>query len=136
MLRNLPSVSIDAQNTISYRGNQGFVVQLNGKTLQMDAATLLSQISANEIEKIDIVSIPSSKYDNEGKTGIINVITKNTSKDFSSFQVNLKGGLPTIENYGNAKTAQRYGADILYAYQKINGIFLLVQITTETIWRV
>lgn len=118
VLRNLPSVSIDAQNTISYRGNQGFVVQLNGKTLQMDAATLLSQISANEIEKIDIVSIPSSKYDNEGKTGIINVITKNSSKNFSSLQVNLKGGLPTIEDYGNAKTAQRYGADILYAYQK------------------
>ena len=118
VLRNLPSVSIDAQNTISYRGNQGFVVQLNGKTLQMDAATLLSQISANEIEKIDIVSIPSSKYDNEGKTGIINVITKNSSKNFSSFQVNLKGGLPTIEDYGNAKKAQRHGADIVYAYQK------------------
>lgn len=117
-LRNLPSVSIDAQNTISYRGNQGFVVQLNGKTMQMDAATLLSQISANDIEKIDIVSIPSSKYDNEGKTGIINVITKNSSKNFSSLQVNLKGGLPTIEDYGNAKTAQRHGADIVYAYQK------------------
>lgn len=118
VLRNLPSVSIDAQNTISYRGNQGFIVQLNGKTLQMDAATLLSQISANDIEKIDIVSIPSSKYDNEGKTGIINVITKRNSKNFSSLQFNVKGGLPTIENYGNKKAAERYGADIVYAYQK------------------
>lgn len=118
VLRNLPSVSIDAQNNISYRGTQGFILQLNGKTLQIDAATLLSQLAANDIVKIDIVSVPSSKYDNEGKTGIINVITKNSSKDYSSLQINLKGGLPTIENYGNVKIAQRYGADLLYAFQK------------------
>ena len=118
VLRNLPSVSIDAQNNISYRGTQGFVVQLNGKTLQMDAASLLTQLSANDIEKIDIITTPSAKNDNEGKTGIINIITKNKKQDFSSFQVNLKGGFPSIEDYGNKKNAERYGADLVYSFQK------------------
>ena len=118
VLRNLPSVSIDAQNNISFRGTQGFIVQLNGKTLQMDAATLLSQLSANDIEKIDIITTPSVKYDNEGKTGIINVITKNNQTNFSSFQANVRGGLPTINDYGNQNTAERYGADLVYSYQK------------------
>ena len=118
VLRNLPSITIDAQNSISYRGTQGFVVQLNGKTLQIDATTLLSQLSANDIEKIDIITTPSAKNDNEGKTGIINIITKKTSKDFSSIQVNIKGGLPSIQDYNNDKEAARYGADIIYTYQK------------------
>lgn len=118
VLRNLPSVSIDVENNISYRGTQGFVVQLNGKTLQIDAATLLSQLSANDIEKIEIITTPSAKNDNEGKTGIINIITKQFSKNFSSLQLNVKGGLPSIEDYGNNKKASRYGGDITYAYQK------------------
>lgn len=118
VLRNLPSVSVDAQNNISYRGTQGFIVQLNGKTLQMDATTLLSQLSANDIEKIDIITTPSAKNDNEGKTGIINIITKNKKQDFSSFQVNLKGGFPSIEDYGNKNNAERYGVDLVYSIQK------------------
>lgn len=118
VLRNLPSISIDAQNNISYRGTQGFIVQLNGKTLQMDAASLLSQLSANDIEKIDIVTTPSAKYDNEGKTGIINVITKSKQTNLTSFQANIKGGFPTINDYGNQKTAERYGADLVYSFQK------------------
>ncbi len=118
VLRNLPSVTVDAQNNISYRGTQGFVLQLNGKTLQIDAASLLSQLSANDIEKIDIITTPSAKYDNEGKTGIINVITKNKSEEVSSFQFNLKGGLPSINDFGNQNTAERYGADLLYSFQK------------------
>jgi iron complex outermembrane recepter protein len=118
VLRNLPSISIDAQNNISYRGTHGFIVQLNGKTLQMDAASLLSQLSANDIEKIDIITTPSAKYDNEGKTGIINVITKSNQTNFSSFQANIKGGFPTINDYGNQKTAERYGADLVYSFQK------------------
>ena len=118
VLRNLPSISIDAQNTISYRGTQGFVVQLNGKTLQMDAATFLSQLSANDIEKIDIITTPSAKNDNEGKTGIINIVTKSNKQDFSTFQINVKGGFPSINDYGNQKIAKRYGADILYSFQK------------------
>lgn len=118
VLRNLPSISIDAQNNISYRGTQGFIVQLNGKTLQMDAASLLSQLSANDIEKIDIVTTPSAKYDNEGKTGIINVITKSKQTNLTSFQANIKGGFPTINDYGNQKTVERYGADLVYSFQK------------------
>lgn len=118
VLRNLPSVSIDAQNNISYRGTQGFIVQLNGKTLQMDAASLLTQLSANDIEKIDIITTPSARNDNEGKTGIINIITKIKKQDFSSFQVNLKGGFPSIEDYGNKNSAQRYGTDLVYSFQK------------------
>ena len=118
VLRNLPSITIDAQNNISYRGTQGFIIQLNDKTLQIDATTLLSQLSANDIEKIDIITTPSAKYDNEGKTGIINIITKSNKQDFSSFRFNVKGGFPTFNDYGNRNSADRYGADAVYSFQK------------------
>lgn len=118
ILRNIPSISTDAQGNISYRGTTGFVLQLNGKNLQMDASTLLSQLSANDIEGIDVISTPSAKNDTEGKAGIINIITKRNKKNFSALQVNLKGGLPSIETYDNKNVARRYGADVVYSYQK------------------
>lgn len=118
VIRNLPSVSIDALGNVTYRGTTGFVLQLNGKNLQLDAASFLAQLSANDIEKIEILSTPSAKNDSEGKAGIINIITKKNKKNFSALQINLKGGGPSIEDYDNKNVARRYGADVVYSYQK------------------
>lgn len=118
VIRNIPSIAIDAQGNIAYRGTTGFVLQLNGKNLQMDPATFLAQLSANDVQEIQVISTPSAKNDSEGKAGIINVVTKQNRKNFSALQINLKGGLPSIEDYDNNNTARRYGADLVYALQK------------------
>ena len=120
VLRNLPSVSIDGQGEISVRGTTGFVVLLNGNPIQGQASTLIAQLPANSIQKVEVITAPSAKYDPEGKGGIINILTKKGAADGSFAQVNLKGGLPSIEDYNNKEYAQRYGIDATYNIRKGN----------------
>jgi iron complex outermembrane receptor protein len=114
VIRNLPSVSIDGQGKINVRGSSGFVVLLNGKPVQGNASTLMAQLPANAIARVEVITAPSAKYDPEGKAGILNIITKKGAVDGAFGQINLKGGLPSIETYGNDKAHQRYGIDATY----------------------
>lgn len=118
VLRNIPSISINAEGDITMRGSKGFLVLVNGKPTQVDAATLLAQIPANTIEKIEMITAPSAKYDADGKAGIINIITKAGSTDGLTLLANLQGGLPRIRQYTNLNEPQRYGADATLMYKK------------------
>lgn len=118
VLKNLPSVSIDGQGEISVRGSTGFVVLLNGKPTQGNAATILGQLPANAIDRVEVVTAPSAKYDPDGKAGILNIITKKGATNGAYTQLNLKAGAPSIENYNNADYAQRYGLDGTYNIKK------------------
>ena len=118
VLRNIPSVAMTAEGSISVRGLTGFTILLNGKPVQSDPTLILSQLPANAIEDIEIVTAPSAKYDPEGKAGIINIITKKGTTDGLFVQVNAKLGLPTIGGYDNPEPARRYGADFTLNYKK------------------
>lgn len=111
VIRNLPSVTIDGQGDISVRGSKGFAVLLNGKPTQGDVSSILAQLPANALEKIELITAPSSKYDPEGKGGILNILTKKGATNGTFAQINMRGGFPSIEPYGNAEPAQRYGID-------------------------
>lgn len=76
VLRNLPSVSFNGLGEIQVRGTSGFVVLLNGKPVQGNPTTLLNQLPANSIERVEVITAPSAKYDPEGKAGILNILTK------------------------------------------------------------
>ncbi|SFT02787.1 Outer membrane receptor proteins, mostly Fe transport [Zhouia amylolytica] len=114
VIRNLPSVNIDGQGEINVRGSSGFVVLLNGKPLQSNPASFISQLPANAIEKVEVITAPSAKYDPEGKAGMLNIITKKGALNGAFAQVNIKGGLPSIETYGNEEIHRRYGGDFTY----------------------
>lgn len=118
VLRNLPSVSIDGQGEISVRGTTGFVVLLNGKPTQGSVSTILGQLPANAVERVEVVTAPSAKYDPDGKAGILNIITKKGATNGDYAQLNLKGGFPSVETYDNASPAQRYGIDGTYNIKK------------------
>ena len=118
VLRNLPSVSIDGLGEISVRGSTGFVVLLNGTPVQGNASSFISQLPANGIERVEIITAPSAKYDPEGKAGIINILTKKGVGNGSFGQINVRGGLPSIETYGNDKVHQRYGIDGTYTWHQ------------------
>jgi len=111
VVRNLPSVTVDVQGGISVRGSTGFAVLINGKPTQGDATAILSQLPANALESVELITAPSAKYDPEGKGGILNIITKKGATNGVYSQVNLRGGLPSIEPYDTKETAQRYGVD-------------------------
>jgi outer membrane receptor protein involved in Fe transport len=117
VLKNLPSVSVDAQGGIAVRGSSGFIVLLNGKPTQVDPPLLLSQIPANAIENIEIITAPSAKYDADGKAGIINITTKTGVTDGISLTVNALGGLPSANDFNNKEKPRRYGADATIYYQ-------------------
>jgi len=114
VLKNLPSVSVNGLGEINVRGSTGFLVLVNGKPVVLDAATLLSQLPANSIENIEIITAPSAKYDADGKSGIINIITKKSAADGVAIIVNLQGGLPATTNYHNLENPQRFGGDITF----------------------
>ena len=111
VIRNLPSVNINIEGDISLRGSSGITILIDGKLIQGDPNNLIAQIPANAINKIELITSPSSKYDSEGKSGMINIITKKGKINGTYFQVNMKGGFPSLETYENDLYHQRYGGD-------------------------
>ena len=117
VLRNLPSITVNANGEISVRGTTGFILMLNGKPVQSDPSVLLNQIAANSIEDIEIITAPSAKYDPDGKAGIINIKTRQGTLDGLFVLFNTQIGLPSIEPYDNAGTAKRGNADLTVNYK-------------------
>lgn len=111
LVKNLPSVTMNGIGEISVRGSNGFTVLINGKPTQGDATSILAQLPANAIENIELITAPSAKYDPEGKAGILNIITKKGAINGTFFQMNMRGGLPSIEDYDTQVAAKRYGID-------------------------
>jgi len=118
VIRNMPSITVNGEGDIRLRGSTGFLILLNGKPVQTDAATLLNQIPANAIENIELITAPSAKYDADGKSGIINITTKKGAGNGLTYAVNLQGGLPSVNDYDNKESPKRYGADASLNYQK------------------
>ena len=101
-LENVPSVEVDIDGNVSLRGNSNFQVLIDGKPTAMDASEILKQTPAAMIENIEIITNPSAKYDPEGETGIINLVTKK----------NVVQGVNGVLNL-NTGSQHRYGGDIL-----------------------
>ncbi len=114
VIKNLPSVSVNGQGEINVRGSNSFAILLNGKPTQGDATTILGQLPANALEKVELITAPSAKYDPEGTAGILNIITKKGATNGDYAQVNVRGGFPSIEPYDTKEHAQRYGIDATY----------------------
>ena len=118
LLKNIPSISVNAEGELSMRGSKGFLILINGKPTQVDASTILAQIPANTIDKIELITAPSAKYDADGKSGIINIVTKQGNQDGWSLNANLQYGAPRIKEYENATEPIRQGVDVSANYFK------------------
>ncbi|WP_231940440.1 TonB-dependent receptor domain-containing protein [Filimonas lacunae] len=117
VLKNLPSVSLNGEGAISVRGSSGFLVLVNGKPVITDAQTVLSQLPANSIQSIELITAPSAKYDPDGKGGIINIITKKGANDGITFTANIQGGLPSTTDHNNKEKPKRFGGDMALNYR-------------------
>lgn len=81
VLEKSPGITIDNNDNISLKGKQGVVILIDGKQTYLsgqDLANYLKNLSANQLDQIEIMSQPSSKYDASGNSGIINIKTKKT----------------------------------------------------------
>jgi outer membrane receptor protein involved in Fe transport len=118
VLKNLPSVSVNGEGNISVRGSSGFMVLINGKPVLTDAQTVLSQLPANAVDNIELITAPSAKYDPDGRGGIVNIITKKGVNDGFTIAANAQGGLPSVKDYGNSREPERFGGDATLNYRK------------------
>ena len=103
VLENVPSVQVDQDGKVSLRGNENVVVQINGRPTPMrgpQLAAFLKSISANVIERIEVISNPSAKYDPDGMAGIINVALKANADLGLSGSINTS--LSTLDRYNNS----------------------------------
>lgn len=79
VVQNIPSVTVDVDGNVSYRGNQNIRILIDGKPselLGLGSGDILSNIPATDIELIELVTNPSARYDPEGTGGILNIILK------------------------------------------------------------
>ncbi len=114
LLNKLPSVSIDQNGVISVRGTTDYMVYIDGKPTQIDTEIMLSQIKATDIESIDIITVPSARYDAQGKGGIINIATRKTSTKGISISASGLFGAAPWDNYTH-QISNRYINDNRYS---------------------
>ena len=111
VLQNVPSVSVDADGNVSLRGKTDVTILIDGKPstlLGTDVASALQSLPANSIESVEVLTNPSAKYDAQGTSGIINIITKKDGR--FGMNGNLTLGAGTNDKYnGNLGLNVRKG---------------------------
>ena len=99
-LANVPSVSVDAEGNVSLRGNDNVKFLIDGKPSGMlgvsDVAEALKNIPAENVERIELVTNPSARYEASGSAGIINIVLKKGSNIGFNGSVTLNGGIPKM----------------------------------------
>ena len=147
ILDNIPSVSVDAEGNLSLRGSGNVRILIDGKPstlVGLSSNDALRQIQGDMIERIEVITNPSARYDAEGEVGIINIVLKKEfEKGFNgsfslnagypanlgaglnlnlrSKKVNLFGGYTVNYNRGPgiASQTQTYdGPDTVYRYEQ------------------
>ncbi|MDG1434145.1 MAG: outer membrane beta-barrel family protein [Saprospiraceae bacterium] len=102
VLNNVPSVNVDIEGAVSLRGSSGVQILINGKpsVLASEQGNALGTITADMIDKIEVITNPSAKYDAEGTSGIINIVIKKEERKGINGSVSINTGFPQNHSIG------------------------------------
>ena len=111
VLDNIPSVSVDLEGNILLRGNDAARILINGKPSSLVGidSKFLQQLPSDSIEKVEVITSPSARYEAQGSGGIINIILRKNKKLGlnGSLSSNIgypeRTGLSSNLNYRNGK---------------------------------
>ncbi|HIP37562.1 MAG TPA: TonB-dependent receptor [Crocinitomix sp.] len=113
-LQNVPSITVDVDGNVSLRGSANVTILIDGRPSSLSGAGrqgVLTSIPASSIEKIEIITNPSAKYDPDGMSGIINIILKKNK--LRGFNGSVEAGIGNGINYNGA-------VNIAYRNDKFN----------------
>lgn len=97
VLDNIPSVTVDEDGNIALRGNDNVRILINGKPSGLagiNSSDGLKQLPAESIEKVEIITSPSARYDAEGTAGILNIILKRSKLQGLNGSITANAGNP------------------------------------------
>ena len=102
VLNNVPSVNVSIEGEISLRGSSGVQILINGKpsVLASEQGNALGTITAEMIDRIEVITNPSAKYEAEGTSGIINIVIKKEERKGINGSVSLNTGIPHNHSFG------------------------------------
>lgn len=112
MLRKVPLVTVDGNDKIQVNGSSSFQIHVNGKPNSMmsnNASDVLKSMPASTIKRIEVITNPGAKYDAEGTSGILNIIT--TGSGFEGYTATFRTGINSAHGisggvYASVKTGK------------------------------
>ncbi|TDB66875.1 outer membrane beta-barrel family protein [Arundinibacter roseus] len=114
ILSNIPSVSVDPEGNVKLRGSGNVRILIDGKPsglVSFKGGSGLQQLQGSLIERVEIITNPSARYEAEGMAGIINIVLKKERKEGFNGSFEVITGQPV--NYGGA-------ANLNYRHRKVN----------------
>ena len=102
VLNNVPSVNVNIEGQVSLRGNQGVQMLINGKPsiIASEEGNALGTITADMIDRVEVITNPSAKYDAEGTSGIINIVLKKEERKGLNGSISVNTGTPAGHSFG------------------------------------
>lgn len=122
MLRKVPLVSVDSEEKIRVNGTTSFRIYLNGKPSNMlsnSPTEVLRGLPAHAVEKVEVITDPGARYDAEGVSGILNIVTQKA--ELEGYNVNLNATWMNRMKVAGGFASLKYGAFSLsgnYSYDE------------------
>jgi ferric enterobactin receptor len=114
ILTNIPSVAVDAEGNVRLRGSDNVRILIDGKPsglVSFKGGSGLQQMQASMVERVEVITNPSARYEAEGLGGVINIILKKEQSEGFNGSIDVIAGNP--HNFGVA-------ANLNYRHKKIN----------------
>ncbi len=143
VLTNIPSISVEADGGVKLRGSDNVRILIDGKPsglVSFKGGAGLQSLPAGMIERVEVITNPSARYEAEGMAGIINIILKKDQKQGFNGSFDVISGYPINQGFGlnmnyrkkkvnfflNYGLTYRISPNIARTFQKVYGDTLLI----------